>query len=344
MLIEKPSRVKGIVSTRDSLDIEGLNHMRPVNLHLGSRRNEVASVVSSYIDHKVSNLASEKNVDQKTSLMLRQLLLPEPQPSLLCIHLSLQDLGRIQSDQMAKPLSSLPTSLGPLYLELIKGILNSPYSSLCQRILAIATAVVRPVTLEELKNLGPELQDVNEGLLEELISFYGSFLALWERTIYFVHQSARQFLLDNASHPEVRLELTDQHYRIFTTSIKALSEVLCENIYDLTDLRVPVDEISRPNPDPLGAVRYSCVNWVEHLTYSTSATALHEDLRDGGMVHTFLKMHLLHWFEAFGLLRVVSQGREALRKLLEFTVSRFAQPLFLRRTSDLNTDRHEAGT
>lgn len=60
-------------------------------------------------------------------------------------------------------------------------------------------------------------------------------------------------------------------------------------------------------------VQYACVNWIQHFTKAGI------QLRDSDQVHLFLKEHFLHWFEALGWLRKVSEGIHAI-SLLESVV------------------------
>ncbi|WAO95884.1 HET domain-containing protein [Fusarium falciforme] len=141
-----------------------------------------------------------------------------------------------------------------------RSILNSPHSSLCKRILAIATVVFCPVTLEELGNLDFELQDVNEELLEELILTCGPFLTLHKKTIDFVHLSAREFLLSAGYRLVMPLGVAHQQARVFFASMKCLINTLREDIYSLQNSGVRIHEVPRLDPGPLLAVGYSCTN------------------------------------------------------------------------------------
>ena len=49
-------------------------------------------------------------------------------------------------------------------------------------------------------------------------------------------------------------------------------------------------------------VQYSCLYWVEHIQKSG------DQLQDDNKVDRFLRKHLLHWFEALGWMRKVSEG------------------------------------
>jgi hypothetical protein len=94
-------------------------------------------------------------------------------------------------------------------------------------------------------------------------------------------------------------------------------------MYGLGAPGFPVDDIRVPDSDPLAAVRYSCVYWVDHLCDSLSGTNTKEgDLRQvDRVVHTFLKTKYLYWLEALSLLQVMSEGVIAIGQLKGLLVS-----------------------
>lgn len=48
-------------------------------------------------------------------------------------------------------------------------------------------------------------------------------------------------------------------------SLKAMQGILKRDIYVLRYPGFPIDELKTPDPDPLAAIRYSCVHWVSHF-------------------------------------------------------------------------------
>lgn len=125
----------------------------------------------------------------------------------------------------------------------------------------------------------------------------------------------------------------EMHHVIFTRSIQFMSQTLKSNIYNLDQPGCPVDTVlqSDLDTDPLIAVRYSCVYWVDHLeeyiSGSLTSTGVSQalgsqtdthhphDLVSGGRVHKFLGEKYLYWLEALYWLQSLSQGVLALEKL-----------------------------
>ena len=72
---------------------------------------------------------------------------------------------------------------------------------LCKQILAVATTVYQPVKLHELRCLIKFPEDVSDNveLLKQVIGLCGSFLTIRDDTIYFAHQSAKDYLTKKTS-------------------------------------------------------------------------------------------------------------------------------------------------
>jgi hypothetical protein len=78
-------------------------------------------------------------------------------------------------------------------------IQNSDDAQLCRRILAVIFTVYRPITLSELASVVnmPVCADDVESL-EQIVALCGSLLTVRDSTVYFVHLSAKDFLLGQA--------------------------------------------------------------------------------------------------------------------------------------------------
>ena len=142
-------------------------------------------------------------------------------------------------------------------------------TDLYKRILTTATVVRRPISLHELVTLVETPDHISNNLehLEELIGLYGSFLTFREQVIYFVHQSAKDFLQGKATHPASQeafnqmfphgIEIVNR--TVSSRSLNTISTVLQRDMYGLSAPGFPIDQVRVPDPNPLAAVRYSCV-------------------------------------------------------------------------------------
>jgi hypothetical protein len=158
-------------------------------------------------------------------------------------------------------LTAFPPGLDALYRWMMDQICKSDDAELCKSILAVVLVVYRPITLEEL----PSVVDMPDGVsgdyeaLAEIIGLCGSFLTLQERTISFVHQSAKDYLVEHANaeiFPDGRIE---EQQRIVSRSIRAMDKALQRDVYGLRHPGCSIDNVEHPDPNPLAPIRYACV-------------------------------------------------------------------------------------
>jgi hypothetical protein len=135
--------------------------------------------------------------------------------------------------------------------------------------------------------------------------------------VYFVHQSAKDFLLTKACDEIFPSGMGEVHHAIFSKSLNVLSTTLQRDIFGLGIPGFPINEVKRPNPDPLAVAQYSCIYWVDHLCSwdPKECTNQGDDLKSGGAVDKFLREIYLYWLEALSLLRSMSEGVISIAKL-----------------------------
>ena len=100
-------------------------------------------------------------------------------------------------------------------------IRESEDDELCWEILGFMAAAYRPTALKELASFSETLVDYSTDTeaLKEVISLCGSFLTVREETVYFVHQSAKEFLTGKASDELFPSGIELVHYTIFSKSL-----------------------------------------------------------------------------------------------------------------------------
>ncbi|CAJ2504430.1 Uu.00g118240.m01.CDS01 [Anthostomella pinea] len=101
-------------------------------------------------------------------------------------------------------------------------------------------------------------------------------------------------------------------------SIEAVSQTLKRDIYGLHDRGFPIKDVPRrrPDPDPLAAIGYSCVHWVNHLIDASKAPGRDDSVQEYGTADRFLRKKGLYWIESLSLLRSMSEGMLALERLI----------------------------
>ena len=305
-------RVKWIVSSRNWPSIEKkLNTTtQGVWLCLELNKSSVSAAVTSYIQFKVNQLARENEYDNDTRNAIQHYLLSNANGTFLWVALVCQELVDISGWNAEELSKAFPPGLDLLYKRMLGGIYSSRHSQLCKSILAVISVVRRPITLDELASFVdmPTRRPGNYKVLAEIIGLCGSFLTLQEHTVSFVHQSAKDFLVEKA-YIEIYPSGTEcVHYSIFSRSLQIMSKTLKRDMYGLDAPGVPVDQVEQLASDPLTSARYSCVYWIDHLHDCDPTNNAANDLQDGGSVDKFLRRSYLYWVEALSLCRSMSEG------------------------------------
>jgi len=329
------SRVKWVVSSRNwpviekELDLA----MQKVRLCLELHEDSVSAAVGAYIRFKVDWLAKRNRYDDKTRDAVKHYLSLNAEGTFLWVALGCQELTYISGWKAQKKLTAFPPGLDAVYRRMMDQIHDPEDAILCERILAVVSTVYRPVTLDELVSFVdlPNGVSGNYEALCEVIGLCGSFLTLRERTVSFVHQSAKDFLSQEASSKLFPCGMEDIHYSIFSKSLQIMS-TLRRDMYSLHELGYPAELVEPPDPDPLATLCYSCIYWIDHLgdwSLASAATSL-VDLQDSRAIHEFLREKFLYWLEALSLCKSLPDGVVSIAKLNALVdVMLYPGPLFL---------------
>jgi hypothetical protein len=314
------SRVKWIVSSRNWPEIErsleDAGHKVKLSLELNAA--SVSTAVQVFIDQRVSKLAQQNRYDEPTKRAVLEHLASNANDTFLWVALVCQHLRVTAKRNVLRKLDLFPPGLDALYERMMQQISKTDDTELCKQVLATVALVYRPITLEELVALVEPLEDVaDDAELREIIGLCGSFLALRGQTVFFVHQSAKDFLLAKAAQEVFPAGREAVHQAIFARSLQIMSTTLRRDMYGLKALGTLIEDVQMPEPDPLAAVRYSCVHWVDHLCDSnpTASATYAEHLRDGGVVDRFLREKYLYWLECLSLCKSMSKGVVSMREL-----------------------------
>ena len=311
------SQVKWIISSRDRPDIEQQLAADEAGMKLSLEVNAelVTRAIRTYIDFKVSRIPILRR-DDALQAQVRQQLYDNSEGTFLWVALVSEELEQIfLSEDVVRVIESVGRGLNPLYDRMLAQVQERKWhSEICSQILAIVTLVHRPLHLLELGALaGIESSAADE--LSKLVHLCGSFLTVQQETVYLIHQSAKDYLTTEAASKIYPMGHWSIHFNMYTRSLTVLSRTLRRDMYQLNLPGILVNEIKPPNPDPLGAVRYACIYWADHLHDCHPESNAASELRDGGSVDRFLRRSYLYWLEALGLLRSVSEGILAMGKL-----------------------------
>ena len=312
------SRLKWVVSSRNWPVIEERleKQDKKATLSLELNAKSVSEAVDNYVKHKVHHLAQLKEYNDEIKTSVQEYLLLNANGTFLWVALVCQNLEGTSRWKTLTTLKIYPPGLKPLYQRMMQLIYDSEDGGLLKQILALTAVVYRPITLDTLTSLMPMPDSFadNPIWLEELVKQCGSFLTIREGTVYFVHQSAKDFILKNASDEIFPSGTATVHYDVWSKSIEGMSS-LKRDVYDLQDPSISRAVIEIPEEDPLKPLRYSCVYFIDHLLavdkcFEEAGSCDQEEIRK------FFKKHFLHWLEALSLMDSIGDGIRAINKLL----------------------------
>lgn len=219
----------------------------------------------------------------------------------------LKNIAKRNVQKRLEELAEFSSGLDGFYERMMLQICDSQDADLCKRILAVVSVVRRPISLSELKALVKEIPAGEDEVLE-IIGNCGSFLTVQRRTVSFIHQSAKDFLLNKGYEKIFSVKKEKVHYDIFSQSLQVLSTILGRDICRLEAIGYHIDQVQPIDPDPLAAVRYSCIYWIDHFRDSSPGENAKDDLQKDGLIDHFLHRHFLHWLETLSLLQSISKG------------------------------------
>lgn len=314
--------VKWIVSSRNWSSIEKTfsKAAQKIWISLELNRQSVSAAVATYIKFKVQSLSEENNYNSSIRDTINHYLTANSNGTFLWVALVCHELAGISDWEVEGIMAEFPPGLNNLYKRMMDNII-SRYAPVCKSILAALLLMYRPISLDELACLVelPPSVSSNRKALAEIIGFCGSFLTLQDQTVFFIHQSAKDFLSENESRSLFPSGIEVGHQSIFSRSIKAMSQILQRDIYNLIHPGISIEEVKIPRPDPLSPIRYACTYWVDHLCEIQSSYS-------NSLIDTFLKEHYLYWLEALSLTGNISEGVLAILKLITLLkVSNYAR-------------------
>ena len=312
-------RVKWIISSRNEPDIEARLRLDNAQMRLSLELNKehVSHAVEMFINFKVSNLPLLMD-DSALQETVRGQIYVKASGTFLWAALVLKELEPVESWDVLDVLQEIPPGLEPLYDRMLRQVqqLQRKDPEFCRLVLSTMTLAYRPLHLLELGALSnlPQQISANPNKVIKVVNKCGSFLTIRENHTYFIHQSAKDFLLGKAFNRIFPSSKAEVNYTIFSRSREIMSKTLQCDIYMLHAPGFPIDKVEPPVPDPLAVAQYSCLYWVDHLLHCDRENTIN-DLKDGGSVHNFLSTNYLHWLEALGCIDKTLKGIQAILSL-----------------------------
>ncbi|KAL6886925.1 hypothetical protein GGI43DRAFT_273204 [Trichoderma evansii] len=240
----------------------------------------ISHEVNYVITHRINQLSAQKNFTSKIKSYSTARLQSISHRTYLWVYLIFKHLEEKVFKKTQKgietTIATLPSSINEVYERILN---KSKEPSIVQKVLSILLAASRPLTLSEMNiaiNLAKTSQAIYDLVLEDadifksrIRSLCGLFISVYNNKIYFLHQTARDFLLAKSSSPAIiPLSLSWQHSISSRHAHTTLAE-LCMIYLDLfnsTDrFQKDIKEMRLNNSQYLDFLDYSAENWIAHF-------------------------------------------------------------------------------
>lgn len=282
--------LKILITSRDTPELHNLF------TSLGDRRMASQRISTTDTFQDIHQLVEERsrcfNVQSNEYRMsLVQKILDKAQGSFLWTILVLSELSSTYSEEEINTvLDEIPPEMGELYLRTLQAMSRLPRGkTLAKAILTWTTCASRPLTLAELD--GAIRLDLNENItkLDETIAALCGQLVMVDKSgrVQMIHQTAREFLVDEKLDSEFRISTAAAHTRLAKACLSYLVS----------------DEMKPPRTNRRGSNVYSpgmradfsayaCTSFSYHLARATPSA---DDILP--LVDRFLKANVLTWIE-----------------------------------------------
>ncbi|KAH5617544.1 hypothetical protein HBI23_254240 [Parastagonospora nodorum] len=314
------SKVKWLLTSRpfDSAGRELLNASDQVMISLESNSGHISKAVKSYIAEKVVWLDHRDRYGPALCKQLEAKLTEKAEDTYLWVSLVCNRLDGVGRANVLAKIKELPPGLTPFYRQIFDKLREGEPAVVeaSVRLLKVMLSAYRPLREEEVSSAtGLPLEDVE---IDLLIDRCASFVRKQGESIEFVHQSARDYLAQEACIP-LSSYGSWAHREIALSCLRYLSQRLKVNLVNL--LRPDSERGSMKRlPDkaekgPLDIVDYAATFWVQHLADAMPDALIADALGDQGEVVAFLRAKLLEWFECLSLIDQLPRAIEALKAL-----------------------------
>ncbi|KAJ3537572.1 hypothetical protein NM208_g6253 [Fusarium decemcellulare] len=278
----------------------------------------ISKAVVAFVKYSVKRLSQINHYDDGLEDRVEKTLCSKAGDTFLWVALvclELQGLGP-GTRHVEKALEKMPQGLNKLYERMFHGAIESVDGESCRQILRLVCVTNRPLALDELQTLVPGLEGLPNKELRAVVANCGSFLSLQghenDRAIAtFVHESAREYLTETAQSETFPDGITHQHQLVLRRALSNI-KTLTRNVYQLPSLGTAVDEVKKPEPDPLSRLCYSCHHWLDHANHIQQQEKW--ETSDNAVLEDFICHDLLHWIEMLSLTSNMAQGTAAFQR------------------------------
>lgn len=268
-----------------------------LDISLEKHRRQVDSTVRKFVDVKVRHLQRRKRYDSTLRHYVEKQLLEKSQGTFLWVALACRGLLRpaVVSVNTKTVLSKLPSGLTPLYERTVEQVIDSEDQELVEGARSILRAMVvafRPLALNELAVAAhlPKEHRHNLPVLREYVGQCGSMVTIRDDTAYFVHLSAKTYILSMPANSILSTEFSMDHQFLALNCFEYVCERLSDDYTKATYLSGPEKEETE--------VGYPMLFWIDHVRKSPMEIVNEIDLGSDFFLPNSVQRQA--WFKIYG--------------------------------------------
>ncbi|EUC39573.1 hypothetical protein COCMIDRAFT_61008, partial [Bipolaris oryzae ATCC 44560] len=335
--LARRSKVKWLVTSRNVQGIE--RYLQPdsagIKVSLEVCASHVSKAVTAFVNFKVQHLATTNKYDAGLQAEVQRVLRDRAEGTFLWISLVCKELEVVPHHDTREVLQAMPPGLDPLYNRMMKQILaqKDGTTAYCKAVLRALTLAFRPLHLLELVVVAGLPNDLfgSAESISDLVARCGSFLAVRNNTVTFIHLSAKDYFTSGNGQQIFDGAVTAEHGQVTYRLLSVMRNTLRRDLCDLEMLGARTEGVvDRSKKSTLVQIAYACEYWIDHLCDSNLMSSENSDdvLQDGGIVEKFLQEKYLYWLEALSLCKRVPEGVAAVEKLWRLAQGREEQGWF----------------
>ncbi|KAL8637402.1 MAG: hypothetical protein Q9228_005321 [Teloschistes exilis] len=231
----QPSKIKWLLMSRPlgSAEQELLAGADQVLVSLELNSNHVAKAVETYIARKVDELAHRQRYGLKLRQEVKTELTNRAEETYLWVSLACKRLEGVHRDQALEMIQKLPPGLPAFYRQIFNQLHygESEIVESCLRLLKVMMLAYRPLDVKEVCSVaGFSDRDM---AVDGLVDRCASFIKMRGTRIYFVHQSARDYLAGKGEHSLPNFYDKYGHSDVTLSCVNYLRDRLKTNLVDL---------------------------------------------------------------------------------------------------------------
>ncbi|KAG4443414.1 hypothetical protein IFR05_001093 [Cadophora sp. M221] len=245
--------VKWLLTSRNVRSISAVL-CQTLNISLEDNTDHVQKLVSKFIDLTVDNLREQKGYTNTLTSTVAKTLEEISEGTFLYVSMACNALSRpnVRLFDTNKVLRTFPKGLEPLYERMVRQIdtaADEEHVGYAKAILRAMVLAVRSLTLHELAMIAglPKEHHNDTNMVLEYTALCGSFITHRQSTVYFVHESVKEYL---SSIDNIFARSIQDHHADLVHLFLAMIMDLDETMYDKSE-------------DPF-VLAYPRLFWMEH--------------------------------------------------------------------------------